>query len=137
MSGSDEKKVFYHKAIPLYDIIQFKKFFVIFTADFNMALVDFNFDNNRMIELFHIKFGLNKVTNFQAGTYCLRQNMDLKQITSSLQTGIVEDPNQIKITYLEGKNIKWLAKEIARVTNNKEEDLFNILKDEEYINLLI
>ena len=28
-----------------------------------MALVDFNFDNNRMIELFHIKFGLNKVTN--------------------------------------------------------------------------
>ena len=59
----DEKKVFYHKAIPLYDIIQFKKFFVIFTADFNMALVDFNFDNNRMIELFHIKFGLNKVTN--------------------------------------------------------------------------
>ena len=59
----DEKKVLYHKAIPLYDIIQFKKYFVIFTADFNMVLVDFNFDLSRMIELFHIKFGMNKVTN--------------------------------------------------------------------------
>ena len=59
----DEKKVLYHKAIPLYDIIQFKKYFVIFTADFNMVLVDFNFDLSRMIELFHIKFGLNRVTN--------------------------------------------------------------------------
>ena len=86
---------------------------------------------------FKIYVKLNKVTNFQAGTYYLRQNMDLKQITSALQTGIVEDPDQIKITYLEGKNIKWLAKEISRVTNNKEEDLFNILKNEEYINSLI
>ena len=59
----DEKKVLYHKAIPLYDIIQFKKYFVIFTADFNMVLVDFNFDLSRMIELFYIKFGLNRVTN--------------------------------------------------------------------------
>ena len=59
----DEKKVLYHKAIPLYDIIQFKKNFVIFTADFNMVLVDFNFDLSRMIELFYIKFGMNRVTN--------------------------------------------------------------------------
>ena len=59
----DEKKVLYHKAIPLYDIIQFKKYFVIFTADFNMVLVDFNFDLSRMIELFYIKFGLNRVSN--------------------------------------------------------------------------
>ena len=59
----DEKKVLYHKAIPLYDIIQFKKYFVIFTADFNIVLVDFNFDLSRMIELFYIKFGMNRVTN--------------------------------------------------------------------------
>ena len=59
----DEKKVLFHKAIPLYDIIQFKKDFVIFTADFNMTLVEFNFDLNRMISLFYIKLGTNKVTN--------------------------------------------------------------------------
>ena len=59
----DEKKVLFHKSIPLYDIIQFKKDFVIFTADFNMTLVEFNFDLNRMISLFYIKLGTNKVTN--------------------------------------------------------------------------
>ena len=59
----DEKKVLYRKAIPLYDIIQFKKYFVIFTADFNMVLVDFNFDLSRMIDLFYIKFGMSRVTN--------------------------------------------------------------------------
>ena len=59
----NEKKVFYHKAIPLYDIIQFQKYFVIFTADFNLVLVEFNFDLSRMIDLFYIKIGMNRVTN--------------------------------------------------------------------------
>ena len=59
----NEKKVFYHKAIPLYDIIQFRKYFVIFTSDFNLVLVDFNFDLSRMINLFYIKLGNNRVTN--------------------------------------------------------------------------
>ena len=59
----NEKKVFYHKAIPLYDIIQFQKYFVIFTADFNLVLVEFNFELSRMIDLFYIKIGMNRVTN--------------------------------------------------------------------------
>jgi hypothetical protein len=59
----NEKKVNYKTAIPLYDIIQYKKYFLLFTAEFNMCLVDFNFDTKLMNELFYIKFGLNKVTN--------------------------------------------------------------------------
>ena len=59
----DEKKIMYKKAIPLYDIIQYKKNFLVFTSEFNMCLVEFNFENNKMNELFYIKFGMNKVTN--------------------------------------------------------------------------
>ena len=59
----DEKEVFYKKPIPLYDIIQYQKNFLLFTSEFNMCLVEFNFDNKVMNELFYIKFGLNKVTN--------------------------------------------------------------------------
>ena len=59
----DEKLVLYHKPIPIFDIIQFQKNFVIFTSEFNMVLVDFNFDLKKMIDLFYIKFGMNKVTN--------------------------------------------------------------------------
>ena len=59
----DEKKVLYKKAIPLYDIIQYKNYFLLFTSEFNMSLVEFNFDKNSMNELFYIKFGMNRVTN--------------------------------------------------------------------------
>lgn len=86
---------------------------------------------------FKLYVKLNKVTDFQAGKYYLKQNMNVKDITNILKTGILEDPNQVTITYLEGKNIRWLASKISEVTNNKEEDLYNVLKDEEYLDLLI
>ena len=59
----DDKIVFYHKPIPIYDIIQFEKNFVIFTSENNMVLVEFNFDLNKMIDLFYIKLGMSRVTN--------------------------------------------------------------------------
>lgn len=86
---------------------------------------------------FKIYVKMNNISDFQAGTYYLKQSMDLKEITEMLKTGIMHDPNQLNITYIEGKNIRWLAKEIANVTNNTEEDVFNLLENEEYINSLI
>lgn len=96
--------------------------------------------DNKLIKsktAFKLYVKLNKVTDFQAGKYYLKQNMNLKEITNMLKTGILEDPNQITITYLEGKNIRWLASKIAEITNNTEEDLYSVLSDEEYLDLLI
>jgi outer membrane protein assembly factor BamB len=59
----EEQKVFYRKSIPLYDIIQYNKKFLLFTSEFNMCLVEFDFEKKKIIELFYIKFGMNKVTN--------------------------------------------------------------------------
>ena len=59
---------------------------------------------------FKIYVKTNRVKDFQAGTYYLKQNMNVKTIAESLKTGIVQDPNQITLTYLEGKNMRWLAK---------------------------
>lgn len=86
---------------------------------------------------FKIYVKINDISNLQAGTYYLKQSMSIKEIAEMLQTGIMYDPNQISITYLEGKDINWLAKKITEKTNNKEEDIFKLLKDEEYINSLI
>lgn len=80
---------------------------------------------------------INKVSNFQAGTYKLKENMTLKEITKTLQSGIMYDPDELNITYLEGKNMRWLAAKIASITNNTEDDVFELLKDEGYINELI
>ena len=86
---------------------------------------------------FKIYIKINDINNFQAGTYKLRQNMSLKEIVESLKSGIVFDPNQIDFTYLEGKNIRWLAKKIAETTNNLEDEVYEILSRENYIDSLI
>lgn len=86
---------------------------------------------------FKLYVKLNKVTNFQAGKYYLKQNMNVKEITQMLQTGIMHDPNQLSITYIEGKNMRWLAKKIEETTNNSQESVMQILSDENYINSLI
>jgi len=86
---------------------------------------------------FKLYVKLNKISDFQAGTYYLKQNMTLKEITENLQSGVMYDPNEIMITYLEGKNIRWLASKIAELTNNKEEDVYELLENDEYIDFLI
>ena len=86
---------------------------------------------------FKIYVKLNKVSNFQAGTYYLKQSMNVKEITEMLQTGIMHDPNQLSITYIEGKNMRWLANRIEETTKNTQEDVMKTLEDKEYINSLI
>ena len=86
---------------------------------------------------FKLYVKLNKVTNFQAGKYYLKQNMNVKEITQMLQTGIMHDPNQLSITYIEGKNMRWLAKKIEETTKNSQEAVMQVLSDENYINSLI
>lgn len=83
----------------------------------------------------YVKF--NNISNFQAGTYYLKDDMTLKEISEVLQTGVMYNSNQITITYLEGKNMRWLAEKIEAETNNTAEDVYNLLQNETYINLLI
>ena len=90
----------------------------------------------RNVQAFKIYIKLNKITNFQAGKYTLNKNMDVNKIVESLQTGVVYGES-VKITFLEGKTMRWYAKEIAENTNFTEEDILNKLKDEIYIDSLI
>ena len=86
---------------------------------------------------FNIYVWLSGDVSFQAGTYYLKQSMSLSDIISHLQTGIVQDPNQIQLRFTEGRNMRWLAREIEKVTNNTAEDVFALLADEEYISSLV
>lgn len=105
------------------------------TGEIAKILKENNIIKNEFIFKVYVK--LNKVSDFQAGTYYLKKSMDLKEITEMLQTGIMYDPNQITITYLEGKPMWWLAETIASKTNNTEEDVYTVLEDKEYIDTLI
>lgn len=86
---------------------------------------------------FKIYVKLNKISNFQAGTYNLTKNLSVKEIAEILQTGKVNGKDTISITFVEGKNMRWVASKIAESTNNSEEDVYSLLEDKEYIDSLI
>ena len=86
---------------------------------------------------FKIYTKLNKVSGMQAGTYKLNKNMDAEQIIDALKKGSTYYPETIDITFLEGKNMRWIAKTIAAKTNNSENDVYAKLKDKDYLNTLI
>ena len=86
---------------------------------------------------FKIYVKLNKVSKFQAGTYNLSKDLSIQQITEVLKTGKLNSKDVVSITFVEGKNMKWVASKIAETTNNKEEDVYSLLEDKEYINSLI
>ncbi len=91
--------------------------------------------NNTMAFRIYIK--LNNKNNLIAGKYCFSPSMSFDEITRILEKGEVYKGDEIKLTYIEGKNIRWLASKIEETTNNKAEDVYNLLNNEEYINKII
>lgn len=86
---------------------------------------------------FKIYVKLNNLSDFKAGDYIFNKNMSIQEITSLLGTGYLPSEDNFNLTFIEGKNIRHFAKKIADNTNNSEEDVFNLLQNEEYIDSLI
>lgn len=95
-----------------------------------------NLIKNEAIFKLYLKLN-NKGTNFKAGTYTLNKNMTVQEITEKLETGTKNSESTINITFLEGKNMRNYAKVIAENTNNSEDEVFELQKDEEYLKELI
>ena len=79
---------------------------------------------------------LNDIKGLQAGKYTLSSSMSLEELLNQITEGKVKD-EKVKITFPEGKNMRWYAKEIAANTNNTEQDVYDLLKDKEYLKSLI
>ena len=82
------------------------------------------------LKLFNIK----KLNN---GRYEFTKEMSLKEIVDELQKTNYDNSKEISITFKEGINMRNIASLIASKTSNSEEDVFNLLKDHEYLNSLI
>lgn len=79
---------------------------------------------------------LNGINNLQAGKYDINCAESVSNIVKHIQNGEIAN-DEVKLTIIEGKNMNWIASKIAENTNNTVEDVFNLLKDEEYIDSLI
>ena len=85
---------------------------------------------------FKIYVKLNNVEGLQAGNYSIDKSWNVEEILEFLKTGKVMK-DQVIITFVEGKNVRWIASKIEECTNNTAEDAYKLLKDEEYIQYVI
>jgi UPF0755 protein len=97
-------------------------------------------EDNNLIKsslFFRIYLKLNGDKNLQAGFYELSENMGVEKIIEKISSGDAVNPNAFSITFPEGKNFRYIAKTIASKTNNTEEEVYALVKDEAYLNELI
>lgn len=87
--------------------------------------------------MFLIYVKLMKVDNMKAGYYDFSLNMGVKKIVSYLQEGSKKNPNEIKLTFQEGINIRKVATIISNNTNNSYDSVLELLDDSDYLDELI
>ncbi len=85
---------------------------------------------------FKLYVRLHRKTNLMAATYNLSEDMGTRKIIEILSKGKKAN-NDIKITFKEGLNIRDITKIIVKKTSNTEEDVYNLLKNENYLNKII
>lgn len=85
--------------------------------------------------VFYVK--IHNISNLQASTYKLKRSMNLKEIIEIINKGDGFNPNEVKITFKEGKNIRSIAKTIEANTNNKYDDILKKINDSKYVDSLI
>ncbi len=72
----------------------------------------------------------------KAGNYDMSKSENLETMLKKIEAGQVAE-DDVKLTFIEGKNIKWLAEKIAEITNNSANDVYKLMEDEEYIDSVI
>lgn len=86
---------------------------------------------------FKVYLKLNNKTNLQAGKYEFNNGTDnVESIVKKLNSGKILD-EAVTITFVEGKNMRYIARTIAENTANTEDSVFELLENKEYIQSLV
>ncbi len=75
--------------------------------------------------------------SLEKGKYLLSEDMGVEKIIKTLENGSDANIDAISITFVEGKNMHYIAKLISENTNNTEDDVYNLLNDSNYLDYLI
>lgn len=79
---------------------------------------------------------IHKKGTLKVGIYELDQNMSVSELVDALSSDKYKEEH-ISITFREGINMTGIASLIDEYTSNTSDDVYNLLKDEDYINGLI
>lgn len=90
--------------------------------------------DKKMAKLF---LKLNSFDTLQANTYIFRENMDLNEIFTVINSGDFQYLATSKMTVTEGSTIPEIAKVVADTTNTSTEDVIRTWEDKAYLQELI
>ena len=90
---------------------------------------------NKLIFKFYVH--LTGKTNLKAAAYSLSENMGVKKIVDILYMGSGKNTNPVRITFKEGLNMRSITAMITENTNHTEEEVYEKLQDQTYLNNLI
>lgn len=71
------------------------------------------------------------------GEYVLKTTYDLEEMISILEKGSVSVAETVSITFVEGKNMRYVISKITESFNITEEEILKKLNDKEYLDTLI
>ena len=84
----------------------------------------------------YLKF--NTPTKLEYGDYVIAKNLSVEEVIEVLEAGSVNLAATKKVTFIEGKNMRYIIKVITENFKGiKEETILNKLKDEEYLDKII
>ena len=104
------------------------------TLEILKLLKNNNVIRDELVAKLYIK--MHNIKGLQAGKYLFNGQDSLNDVLNTLTSGKVMDET-VNITFKEGKNMRYIASTIAEKTNNTSNDVFNLLKDKDYITSLI
>ncbi len=76
-------------------------------------------------------------SNLEAGNYRLSRSMNVSELIDTLKKGATDDREVVNITFVEGKNMRYVIDKITENFNITDEEILNTLKDKTYLNNLI
>ncbi len=114
--------------------------FVVHNGDSKIDIVN-NLKDQKLVKsklALYIYVLFNRSLNLQAGTYTLAPNMSAKEIFKKIDAGdIKQELNVMNIKFIEGKRITDYVKEIAKTLNVEEQEIYDLLSNQEYLQSLI
>ena len=87
--------------------------------------------------LFRIAAKCSSKGTLKASVYQFQKSMSFKEILDLMTTGSKYNPDTLRITFVEGENIKKYAKRIADKTNNSYDQVLEKMNNEDYLKTLI
>ena len=91
----------------------------------------------RSSTFFNIYVKLFKPGNMKAGVYTLNKSMSLTEIIDTLVKGNSYNPDEIRLSFKEGINMRKIASVISEGTNNSYDEVIKKSRDVEYLDKII